>query len=133
LLSGRPFLRERRPSERFGKLIFIAPFEIGDAVRIAARMDIYPASRWHMPRFVEQTGGFFPTKDTIVREISAYDELDLVRAVWRSGPRARQGQAGARFRSTLRAQSPRQVNSRRGVNSWRRATCNTTAPGARVS
>lgn len=54
-------------------------FDNPNRVGVREPMDIHPASRWHVPAFVERHGGFFPPGNQAGRNISAFDELDLAR------------------------------------------------------
>ena len=66
-----------------GKIDFhgmqLVPFDNSQKMGLREPMDIHPASRWHLSKFAERHGGFFPTGNNIAREISFFDELDLVR------------------------------------------------------
>jgi O-methyltransferase len=43
------------------------------------QMDIHPKSRWHIPEFKEQTGGFFPIDNQITRVIHNLEPWDNTR------------------------------------------------------
>lgn len=57
----------------------LVPYGVDDTVRAIDPMDIHPKSRWHMPNFVKETGGFFPPNQSVIREISMFDAGDLIR------------------------------------------------------
>jgi len=81
--DNRAKLTKDNDSPSSGKIEFhglqLVPFDSPDRIGVREPMDINPASRWHLPAFVERYGGFFPPAQQTERHISAFDELDLAR------------------------------------------------------
>ena len=57
----------------------LSPLFRSQPIRLQSQMDIHPGSLWHNPRFVEQTGGFRPPGDKVVRTILSASPWDTVR------------------------------------------------------
>ena len=57
----------------------LSPLLRQQAFRLQSQMDIHPRSLWHNPRFVRETGGFFPPAGPQGRRIAAGTAWDSVR------------------------------------------------------
>ncbi len=57
----------------------LSPLLRQQAFRLQSQMDIHPQSLWHNPKFVSETGGFFPPGQSRGRRIAEFPDWDLVR------------------------------------------------------